>query len=104
MNPHAKLIFVVRDPIDTLFSTECMLRNFGVALPWTLSDRPDAPHTLLARGEAGGGAGGGGGDGVGVGVGVGVGDGDGDIERARAKRRRQCAEAAERRLGLSQAH
>lgn len=39
--PQAKLIFMVRDPVESIFSGECMLRNAGVDLTWTVADESE---------------------------------------------------------------
>ncbi|WPT17529.1 hypothetical protein PSENEW3_00005532 [Picochlorum sp. SENEW3] len=47
--PDAKLIFMVRDPVDAMFSGEIMLRNAGVDLPWTLAEETEtAKHPSLS--------------------------------------------------------
>jgi hypothetical protein len=38
INPNAKLIFVVRNPIDAAFSAEMMLRNLGQPLEWSFME------------------------------------------------------------------
>ena len=38
MSPDAKLIFMVRDPADSCFSGEIMIRNTGIDLGWSYSD------------------------------------------------------------------
>lgn len=39
--PDAKLIVMVRDPVDALFSGETMLRNSGLPLSWTIAEETD---------------------------------------------------------------
>jgi hypothetical protein len=38
MNPNAKLIFMVRDPVEAAFSAEIMLRNTGMDLEWSFME------------------------------------------------------------------
>lgn len=38
MSPNAKLIFMVRDPVDAAFSAEIMLRNTGMPLDWSFME------------------------------------------------------------------
>ena len=38
INPDAKLIFMVRDPVDAVFSAEITLRNFGLSLDWSFME------------------------------------------------------------------
>lgn len=38
ITPNAKLIFMLRDPVDGVFSAEMMLRNLNLPLDWTLQD------------------------------------------------------------------
>jgi hypothetical protein len=38
MNPNAKLIFMVRDPVEAAFSAEIMLRNTGMELDWSFME------------------------------------------------------------------
>ena len=38
VTPSAKIIVMVRDPADGVFSAEIMLRGMGVDLEWTLQD------------------------------------------------------------------
>jgi hypothetical protein len=40
LTPAAKIVVMLRDPADGLFSSETMLRNLGCPLPWTLTE-PD---------------------------------------------------------------
>ena len=46
MSPDAKLIFMVRDPVEAAFSAEIMLRNTGLSLDWSfMEDTQSAdPH------------------------------------------------------------
>lgn len=39
--PEAKLIFMLRDPVDAAFSGEIMLRNAGMPLSWTLGEETE---------------------------------------------------------------
>jgi hypothetical protein len=39
--PDAKLIFMVRDPVESIFSGECMLRNAGLDLGWTVAEETE---------------------------------------------------------------
>lgn len=38
MSPNAKLIFMVRDPVEAVFSAEIMLRNTGMDLDWSFME------------------------------------------------------------------
>jgi len=38
MSPDAKLIFMVRDPVEAAFSAEIMLRNTGLSLDWSFME------------------------------------------------------------------
>ena len=38
INPNAKLIFMVRDPVDALFSSEIFMRNLGIHLDWSFME------------------------------------------------------------------
>jgi hypothetical protein len=40
LTPRAKVVIMLRDPADGLFSSETMLRNFGCPLQWSLAE-PD---------------------------------------------------------------
>jgi hypothetical protein len=40
LTPGAKIIVMLRDPADGLFSSETMIRNFGCDLAWSLAE-PD---------------------------------------------------------------
>ncbi|KAG7669455.1 hypothetical protein Ndes2526B_g05786 [Nannochloris sp. 'desiccata'] len=38
INPDAKLIFIVRDPLESVFSAEIMMRNLGIDLDWSFME------------------------------------------------------------------
>lgn len=38
INPDAKLIFIVRDPLEAVFSAEIMMRNLGIDLDWSFME------------------------------------------------------------------
>lgn len=47
--PDAKLIFVVRDPIEATFSAEIMLRNLGMPLEWSFMEDVTAADPRFAE-------------------------------------------------------
>ncbi|PRW56323.1 sulfotransferase [Chlorella sorokiniana] len=52
MNPDAKLVFMLRDPVSAAFSAEIMLRNLGVDLPFSfMSDAKPADPRFVETAE-----------------------------------------------------
>lgn len=51
ISPKAKLIFAVRNPVDASFSTEIMLRNLGLSLPWSFMEDVIASDPRFAETE-----------------------------------------------------
>lgn len=49
MNPNAKLIFMVRDPVEAAFSAEIMLRNTGMDLEWSFMEDIQAADPRFAE-------------------------------------------------------
>ena len=47
--PNAKLIFVVRDPVEATFSAEIMLRNLGMPLEWSFMEDVKAADPRFAE-------------------------------------------------------
>jgi hypothetical protein len=48
INPDAKLIFVVRDPVESVFSAEILMRNLGIDLDWSLMENVIAADPRFA--------------------------------------------------------